>query len=501
MDPIFRHRMDWLHRWGGLVLGSLLTMIFFMGTLSVYDREIDRWMMPATRLALPAQPLPLDTLRERAAALVDPARDWYVLLPDARNPFIDLVGTKDGVSVSRQLDPATGVALPEARTLGATGFFFPLHYSLMIDFKMIGLFVVAFAGMAMLALLVSGVVIHRGLFKKFFMLRMGPPLRRFSLDLHALTGVVALPFHVAIVVTGLVMFATTTMPAAVGALYGDPATFQTEAYHLVARPPAGHAAPAASLDAMLRQAEQIWGHGAPFYIHLSNPGDAAAVVEMRRSPTDHLGDEGETIFLDGTTGAVLGRATPEAVVHLASVLGGMHLLQFQQSTLRFLYFVAGLAGTVMIATGFIIFAEKRRDAGRHPRLVDALAVGSTLGLLLATAAYLLTNRLVPPLPARPTVEILVFFAIWAGSMIDAFANRGRGLRLTWQLQALVLAALCLVTVMANWATTAVSLFQGPASVAGVDLALLATAAAAGTLALRLRAAGTDLRLGLRRKRA
>ena len=138
--------MDWLHRWGGLVLGSLLTMIFFMGTLSVYDREIDRWMTPATRLALPAHPLLFDTLRARAATIVDPAQDWYVLLPDARKPFIELVGAKNGATVTRQLDPATGYALPEARTLGATGFFFPLHYSLMIEFKSIGLFIVAFAG-------------------------------------------------------------------------------------------------------------------------------------------------------------------------------------------------------------------------------------------------------------------------------------------------------------------------------------------------------------------
>jgi uncharacterized iron-regulated membrane protein len=221
----------------------------------------------------------------------------------------------------RQLDPATGVALPEARTLGATGFFFPLHYSLMIEFKLIGLFVVAFAGMAMLALLVSGVVIHRGLFKKFFTLRLGPPLRRFSLDLHALTGVVALPFHVGIVVTGLVMFATMTMPAAVAVLYGDAAQFRTEAYHLVSRPPLGRAAPSASLDVMARQAEQIWGHGAPFYINLSNPGDEAAVVEIRRRPTDHLGDDGETIYFDGATGAVLGRARPGGAVHIATVLG------------------------------------------------------------------------------------------------------------------------------------------------------------------------------------
>ena len=42
--------MGWLHTWAGLVLGAILFAIFWMGTLSVFDREIDRWLMPETRL-------------------------------------------------------------------------------------------------------------------------------------------------------------------------------------------------------------------------------------------------------------------------------------------------------------------------------------------------------------------------------------------------------------------------------------------------------------------
>lgn len=49
MESGFRQSMAWLHTWAGVVLGSLLFAIFWMGTLSVFDREIDRWMMPDTR--------------------------------------------------------------------------------------------------------------------------------------------------------------------------------------------------------------------------------------------------------------------------------------------------------------------------------------------------------------------------------------------------------------------------------------------------------------------
>ena len=38
----FRLSMAWLHTWFGLVLGFVLMVVFFFGSLSVFDREIDR---------------------------------------------------------------------------------------------------------------------------------------------------------------------------------------------------------------------------------------------------------------------------------------------------------------------------------------------------------------------------------------------------------------------------------------------------------------------------
>ena len=62
MEPTFRGSMNWLHSWAGMVLGGLLFAIFWMGSLSVFDREIDRWMIPSTRLALSSQPISFDAL-------------------------------------------------------------------------------------------------------------------------------------------------------------------------------------------------------------------------------------------------------------------------------------------------------------------------------------------------------------------------------------------------------------------------------------------------------
>src|SRR5262245_20646735 len=56
MFQSFRLAATWVHTWFGLVLGFVLVAVFFFGSLSVFDREIDRWAIPASRFA--PQPMP-----------------------------------------------------------------------------------------------------------------------------------------------------------------------------------------------------------------------------------------------------------------------------------------------------------------------------------------------------------------------------------------------------------------------------------------------------------
>ena len=56
MFSSFRLAMTWVHTWFGLVLGFVLMVVFFFGSLSVFDREIDRWALPETRFAPQVMP-------------------------------------------------------------------------------------------------------------------------------------------------------------------------------------------------------------------------------------------------------------------------------------------------------------------------------------------------------------------------------------------------------------------------------------------------------------
>lgn len=507
----YRRRLGGVHTWAGIVLSALIFAIFWMGTLSVFDREIDRWMMPATRLAAPQGPPRLDALVPLVRAQVpEGARQWRIDWPTARTPVARLSWqTRDGQREQRHLNPPTLSLLPDAGTLGASGFFFPFHYSLHIDWNGVGKWLVGLAGMGMLVLLVSGVIIHRKLLADFFTFRPRKRLPRSSLDLHNLTGVVALPFYFAITLSGLVIFWAIYFPQAHVGVYGPgakaKATVQADGYGRYVRPrasaPPAVAAvpPPASLDAMADEARLLWGNGAePYLVRVWKPGSADSYVELRRSYAREVSMNLDQLYFDAATGRLLHRFEAAPAMGVQRFLSGLHFVQFEHWLLRWLYFGLGLSGCVMIATGTIHWLATRRartPPGARWRLVEALCVAGITGLVAATLAYMAANRLLPAQAHagaswggldRSDLETTVFCAAWLASLVHALA---RGVR-AWGDQACAIAALAVACVALNaWTTGAygTAITQTPIAVWGVDGMLLALAAAGVYAARRVRA--------------
>lgn len=500
MGTGFRQSMTWLHTWAGVVVGGLLLAIFWMGTLSVFDREIDRWMMPATRLAAPAEPVSVDALLPVVRDAAGGSPHWSLRLPSAREPALRLfyddgAGTRESVFI----DAETRTAIAAPGTLGGTGFIFPFHFKLHLGWRDVGYWLVGLAGMAMLVLLVSGVVIHRRLFADFFTFRPGRRLPRSVLDLHNLTGVVALPFHFVIALSGLIIFVNIYFPQAPSLAYAH-ADSPVDAYLEEGRGRYGRAAAGtpgalASLDAMLAEAERLWSGGKPFFVRVWHPGDANGYVEVRRSYADMVTMNFDQLYFDAATGALLHRFGAAPVMSAQRFIAGLHFIQFEHWTLRWLYFIAGLAGCVMIGTGFLFWLEARRkrlavqgQAGL--RIVEGVAAGSVTGIVLATLGFFVANRMLPAGAEfagapRELVEMRVFYALWGASFIHAWLRP----RQAWREQCRAIAGLALVAVVLNALTTGdhpvAAIATGRWAVAGMDLMLLAATAVALVAAQRL----------------
>ena len=541
MFASFRLSMAWLHTWFGLVLGYVLMICFFFGSLSVFDREIDRWAIPETRFE--PRPMPsydrmlasvfprlqpeeeeVDAARARVGGPLPaelPVMNWSAYTTH-RDPVLSLFAEfavsnnaddpLDHVHGHLTVDPRSGEVLPHDRLKIGSEFFYPMHYSLHLGWKNLGTWLVGIAALVMLAALVSGVVMHRRLFREFFTFRPRTNTRRSVLDLHNLTGVVALPFHFVFALSGLTIFAALYLPVSQTLLQPlalKHAAAQAQAKGLAFQP-SGVKAPLASVDAMVVEAKRRWAaRGMPGevgFLRVEHVGDAHSYVSVYRAGSDRVTLVGQAVHFDGPSGRVIHEEPPPAPASAVNdFLTGLHLQHFEHWLLRWLYVLGGLAGCTCIATGFVFFVDKRKR--RHAlegragvRVVEALAVTAVTGMGVAALTLLVANRLLPDgLAHRGDWERAAFWAAWALALGHAgwrtAAAREGGRAPAWSEQCWTIAALALTAVGLNWATTGDHLLRTLAAgywpVAGVDLALLAVAATAGGAALRRRRREAD----------
>jgi uncharacterized iron-regulated membrane protein len=547
MHNSFRQAMAWLHTWFGLVLGFVLMAAFFFGALSVFDREFDRWALPATRFE--PQPMPsfeqvlrpafermqptseaIEQMRPRVNGDMprrfdtvvswsaytthrDPVLALYAgyEVPNAKDP-------EEAIWAYGTIDPRNGTALRDDQLKIGSEFFYPMHYSLTWDWKNLGFWIVGFSALVMLAALVSGVVMHRKLFREFFTFRPGKARLRSTLDLHNLTGVVALPFHFFFAFTGLVIFAATyyfpvghTQLHELHDLHAQVEARETGLPHERSGVPAG----LAPVDAMVAEAKRRWAAkdkaGDVGFLVLQHVGDANGYVSVYRAGTDRIALVGDGVHFKAATGELIREDPPAtAVGRVSEFLTGLHLQHFRHWLLRWLYVLGGLAGAVCIATGFIFFVEKRKrqhaqQGSQGARVVDALAVTTVTGMVLATLGILIANRLLPEaLPGRGDWEKYAFWGVWCLALVHAAlrsAPVSKGLpNPAWREQCWAIAVFALAAVGLNWITTGDHLLRtlsaGYWPVAGIDLALLATAGLAALAARRLRrrAVAADARM-------
>ncbi|QMV75082.1 PepSY domain-containing protein [Comamonas piscis] len=482
----FRQSMAWLHTWCGLLCGWLLCAIMLTGTLSVFREPITRWMQdrPSVEAAqAPAQDglhaldHALGQAMRHLAEQAPQARFWRIELPAQPGDAMRLVWRSGSSNHLASLHPATGALLPgdQGRTTEGGRHFMTFHY--LLHAGMPGYWLVGWVSMCMLIGLVSGVVVHRRIFQDFFTFRPGKGQRSW-LDAHNATAVYTLPFLLMIVYTGLFIFYTSYMPWPMRAAYGTQASayqrFQAELLHQAAepadRPRTGIAANLVPLGPLLQQAQTLLGQPARIMV-VEQPGDLHMTVRViGRVDEDSQAAQGihhpaGSVAFDGVTGAVLQIQHPSqharsATEQVHGVMESLHYARFGGWPMRWLYFFSGLLGTLMVATGTVLFSVKRLQKSAQEfgqatpavyRAIEAMNVASVAGIAVACIAFFYANRLLPvELPGRAQWEIRCFLWLWLASLVHAAL---RPPRLAWVEQLATAAALCLLLPLLNLLTT------------------------------------------------
>ncbi len=498
-QPSLTQSMSGLHTWAGLVLGWLLFAIFLTGTLAVFDRELNWWMQPELQDRQVDQASAVQVAQRWLEANHPGAGAWNIGLPTARDPSLSASAGQQRRGQRTLIDTESGEQLEPRETAGGS-FFFHFHYTLHMP-RFLGIWVVGFAAMAMLVAIISGVIIHKKIFKDFFTFRPGKGQRSW-LDGHNASAVLLLPFHLMITYTGLVIFFLIYMPAATDALYGG----DRDALFRELRPGAqqqqqggrggegGRALremPSAAvamlpLEQFIARGEAHYGAGMLSSLSVSQPGQSSARVEVRPLLGSRLElTKGEALTFNAITGELLRAPQPTRTSLLVQkVMAGLHFAQFGGYPMRWLYFICGLISSAMIASGVVLYTVKRRRQvsaqGIWLRQVEWLNLSVVAGLMLACTALLWANRLLPAgLDERAGWELRVFFGVWLLALVHA---RLRAPLLGW-VEQLTASAVLLLGLPLLDLQTASALPDGIRM--GVDLTALALGALLGLAAWKV----------------
>jgi uncharacterized iron-regulated membrane protein len=474
----FRQAMAWLHTWSGLVVGWVLFAIFVTGTASYYRTEISHWMRPELSESAP-DPVAAATragtfLRET----MPNAMGWSVRLPKADSPAVEVYWWQSpaGPYHHALLDPATGERSAVRDTQGGD-FLYRFHYELHLP-PIWGRWIVSACAAVLLIALISGIVTHRRIFADFFTFRRDRSAQRGWLDAHNVVGVLALPFHLMIVYSGLVLLSSMLMPWGIRAAYhGDMLRYYAEAGIMTpGRLPEGRPGVPLPLGEIVARATAAGGES-PEVLFVSMPGDAGGTATAYFEEPHGLTHLHPQIAYAADTGAEISRVgVAGAATQTGAVMAGLHQGHFAPAPLRLLFFLCGVMGAAAIGSGLVLWTVARAPKGADPegfglRLVRFLNLATIAGLPVGLAAYFLANRLLPiGLEDRGDWEVRGFFAAWViAALLTVLYPRAKA----WSAALGLAAAAFLAIPVADMMTVSQARFFGfDAALAVIGLALL-----------------------------
>ncbi|WP_313805119.1 PepSY-associated TM helix domain-containing protein [Sphingobium sp.] len=484
-----------VHGWSGIGLGLLLYAVIFTGMAAVFAEEIGIWSAGhvETRSAFER---PMDSSIRRLAAQT-PAKyhegvDIFEIGDHDLGAFFHRHETDpDGTLVSRgiyyQLDKKGDVA----KALHGTGeevfgprnddalsnFLVDTHVRLHVPNPW-GLLLTGIVGLAMLVAAISGLLIHRHLFRDIFTLRQRANPVLVDRDRHSVAGTWSLPFAFVLAFTGsfFSFFGTIGVPiVAMAAFGGDVQAFNNAVFGNPGRPDPRPAA-IGNMDRIAADAIRRTGE-IPTFITIENFGRADAKVTSFHPPK--AGDiEPVALLYDGAQAMFLRTkpsigTQPSAGGTLAAIMAPMHFGNFAGMLSKAVWFALGFAMCYVTFTGLRLWLARREDMRSLEwldRTVMVVSFGLPFALAVAAAAFLITMPLGSATYWTPAAFLIASgMAVAGGGLARSAAMLGRVLQQGTGLVMAVLPPLRWITGGPGWGR---AIEAGQPVIAALDLAFL-----------------------------
>ncbi|MBB3226676.1 putative iron-regulated membrane protein [Luteibacter sp. Sphag1AF] len=491
-----------VHTWTGLLAGFALFIAFYAGALTMFHDEIDVWAVPHSSEAA------ADTM-DRAHRMLDgivatspAAKEQIGVTLPGNHPSHHIAAYWFDKEWKTQSLTDAAPTSSEDHEHGLADFVYELHYTLGIPVA--GIYFMGVISIIYGLALLTGLLIHLPhLVRELAALRPGHNLKRLWQDAHNVIGILSLPFHIIFAVTGALLCLSLVTLLAFDRLAFDGKLAPASEQMTSAMPdikPLGRPAVMLSpqeLAARARQAALAAGAAdfEPDYMSYKHYGDAGAGAEVRGTSTKTLGEYGMVALsaVDGKVLAIQVAGKRDANHATYSGMFGLHFGTFGNVTVRWLYFLLGLAGAFLFYSGNLLYIETRRKRRQadQPLKVRAMAtatVGVCIGSCLAISAAFVANVVSPFLGSRPEAVVQpVCFGVFAAAVAWTLLRRPAraAVELLWA-TALLSLATAVLDITLHHDRLLRSMAEGEWAVAGVDAVAIAMAVGFGWLAVATR---------------
>ena len=491
MRPPIRQSMAWLHAWIGAFAGWILYFVFITGAATCFSVEIDRWMQPERPLVSPdvSQAQLLEAGFRWIGERAPNARIWVASVSSNRDPsrlqvlWQEREDSKNSRGLTRtELLDADGNPIAYRKTYGGQ-LLYRMHYQLHYIPVMEARWIVGICTFLLLIGTITGVIIHRRIFRDLFTLRFGKG-RRTWIDVHNVLAVFTLPFQLMIAYSGLLFFAYIYLFPIVAISYGSGELGARQFLNdLSTRPvvdmPAIDATAGVLLPKIIAMTNALWGEGKIRYVEVVDPGRPHARTTVARQRDGPLRTSDLLVF--DAAGSVVGQYDgPSSMPRLINdIVLGLHEAQFASPPLRWMYFISGIAVAFSIAAGLFIFFGKRQRGGFCSYPIQQINVGIVAGLPISIAAYFWSNRLIPAdFDRRQVWEANSLFVTWMLTLAFAVVCPAEKAmqRLLWTASA-AFGLLPVINALTTHRHLGVTLRYPDWTLAGFDLTMLAIGAA------------------------
>lgn len=487
-----------IHSWTGLIFGWLLFAVCLTGTLVVYKFPLKALDNPSIVSA------PADDRIGPDGALSAFRQDYPAMQPKvvafpsdsySIHQYTVVAERSDGSSHRYWIDPQTGEVRAELESEFAD-FVLRLHANLFLGKP--GRWLVGLLGIVMLMSAITGLWFHwHRLRRDLFNFRLGAHARKAWGDLHKVFGVWAFPFHIIIALTG----AWLGIESLIGIRASDSSPIE-----IVGAGP-GNPRPIAEIVA---KAVALRPDFTPTHVNMTAYGNAGATIRVQGDlPGHRFVQRGQTMLVfDADSAAHLqtvDRAEQGLGRRLLAMVRPLHYGYFWALWGELLYFLLGIASTLLVMSGMLIWADRekrkvRRHRGEAATGMERANAAVMGGLLLALAAFAALNAVARAigsanftfsgsldlLAAKPLAgELVMFLLVWtAGGALLARIDPLAAWRLTVAATGAVLLALPVIGAVGA-GSPATYFTRGVGEAAGYALACFALALIGAATARRL----------------